>query len=106
MLVNKDIEKHLNFQFIKPIDYLEWMAKIVLVTKTIGEIRVSTDFCDINNDFPKDDFPLLNIDMIVDSITGHDTLSFMDGFLGYNQILINPSDQHKIAFTTSWRNFC
>lgn len=43
--------------------------------------------------------------MIVDSITGHDMLSFMDGFSGYNQILINPIDQHKITFISPWANF-
>jgi len=56
--------------------------------------------------FPKDDFPLPNIDMIMDSIVGHDTLSFMDRFSRYNnQILINLADQHKIAFTTPWEMF-
>jgi len=44
--------------------------------------------------------------MIIDSIIGHDALSFMDGFLGYNQILINPIDQHKMNFTTPWIKFC
>jgi len=33
-------------------------------------------------------------------------LSIMDGFLGYNQIKIKESDQHKIAFRTPWGNFC
>jgi len=81
------------------------MANIVPVTKPIGEIRVCTNFHDINNAYLKDDFSLPNIDMIMDSIDIHYTLSFMDGFLGYNQILINPSYQHKTTFTTPWGNF-
>jgi len=80
------------------------MANIVPLTKPNGEIRICVNFRDMNNDYPKDDFPLPNIDMIVDSIAGHDNLSFMDGFLGYNQILINPDDRHKINFTTPWGN--
>jgi len=43
----------------------------------------------MNNVCPKYDFPLPNIDMSMDSIIGHDTLSFMNYFLGYNKILIN-----------------
>ena len=82
------------------------MSNIIDVTKPTGEMWVCTDFHDINNAYPKDDFPLPNIDMIVDSITRHDMLSFMDGFFSYNQILINPNDHHKIAFTTPWGNFC
>jgi len=44
--------------------------------------------------------------MIMDSIGGHDTLYFMDGFFGYSQILINSVDQHKTSFTTPLGNFC
>lgn len=44
--------------------------------------------------------------MIVDSIAGHALLSFMDGFLGYNQIFINPQGQFKTTFTTLWGMFC
>ena len=76
------------------------------VTKPTGKIWVCTNFYDINNAFPKDDFPLLNINMIIDSIVRHDMLSFMDDFLCYNQILINPSNQYKTTFTTPWGNFC
>lgn len=44
--------------------------------------------------------------MIVDSIISLDIVSFYDGFSIYNQILINLTNQHKNAFTTSWGNFC
>jgi len=30
----------------------------------------------------------------------------MDGFLGYNQILLAPEYQHKTAFITLWGTFC
>jgi hypothetical protein len=29
----------------------------------------------------------------------------MDGFSGYNQIQIHPTDQYKTTFTTSWGTF-
>ena len=44
------------------------------------------DFRDLKKASPKDDFPLSHIDVLVDNIAGHALLSFMDGFLGYNQI--------------------
>ena len=31
--------------------------------------------------------------------------SFLDGFSGYNQVLIDPKDQHKIVFATEWGIF-
>lgn len=106
LLVKKEIEKYLKVGFIEPINCSVQMSNINLVTKPTGEIQVSTNFCDINNAYPKDDFPLLNIYMIIDSITSHDILSFMDGFSSYNQILINHVGQHKTTFTTYWGNFC
>jgi hypothetical protein len=44
------------------------------------------DFHDLNKACPKDNFPTPFIDKIVDECTGCEVLSFMDGFLGYNQI--------------------
>ena len=98
LLVKKEIEKYLQVVFIKPIYYCDWRSNIVLGTKPTSEIRLCTNFLDISSACPKDDFPLLNIDMIVDSIVGHDMLSFMDGFFSYNQILINPIDHYKNTF--------
>jgi hypothetical protein len=43
-----------------------------------------TDFRDLNKACPKDDFPLPKIDLIMDQTTGHEMLSLMDGFSGYN----------------------
>ena len=82
------------------------MANIVLVKKPTGEIKVCIDFRDLNKACPKDDFSLPNIDMIIESLISFEMLSFMDGFLGYNQIRIKESDQHKIAFRTPLGKFC
>ena len=56
----------------------------------------------MNKANPKDDFPLLHIDMLVDSTAGHPMLSFMDRFSRYNQILMAPEDMEKTSFTTEW----
>ena len=38
------------------------------------------------------------VDMLVDSTANNELLSFMDGFFGYNQIIIVVDDISKIAF--------
>ena len=38
--------------------------------------------------------------MLVDATAGHELLSFMDAFSGYNQILMYPDSQEKTAFIT------
>ena len=53
------------------------------------------DFRGLNKASPKDDFPLLDIDFLVDNTARHTLLLFMDGFSGYNQIKIAAKDMEK-----------
>ena len=64
------------------------------------------DFKDLNKACPKDDFPLPHIDVIVDSATSSAMYSFIDRFLGYNQIMMAVIDKIKIPFTTEWGIYC
>jgi len=32
-------------------------------------------------------------------------MSFLDGFSGYNQVLVNPDDQLKTTFRTKWGTY-
>ena len=61
---------------------------------------------DLNRASPKDDFPLPHIDILVDNTTQHKVFSFIDGFLGYNQIKMAPKDMEKTTFVTQWGTFC
>ena len=50
--------------------------------------------------FPKDKFSLPIIELTIDATTSHETLSFMVGLLGYNQIWMVPMDEKLIVFHT------
>ena len=58
------------------------------------------DFCNLNKACPKDEFPLSNIDLLVNSAIGNSMFSFMDGYSGYNQIRMTARDAEKTAFRT------
>ncbi|PKU64463.1 RNA-directed DNA polymerase [Dendrobium catenatum] len=58
------------------------------------------DYTDLNKACPKDTFPLPRIDQLVDTTSGHQMLSFMDAYSGYNQIKMNPTDEEVTAFQT------
>jgi hypothetical protein len=103
--IKAEIDKLHTARFIYPIAYTSWVSNPVPVDKKQGTIRVCTDFRDLNNAFPKDNFPTPFIDQIIDDCAGHEALSFMDGFSGYNQIQIHPADQYKTAFITPWGTF-
>ena len=84
---------------------MEWVSNVVPANKKQGTIRVCIDFMDLNKACPKDNFPTPHIDQIIENYAGSVIFSFMDGFSGYNQIEILPSDQHKTTFIFPWGTF-
>ena len=56
---------------IKEVFYPEWLANIVVVKKKSGIWRVCVDFTNLNKACPKDPFPVLRIDQLVDATFGH-----------------------------------
>jgi hypothetical protein len=99
------VKKLLAAGFIKPIQHPRWLSNIVPVKKKNGQIRCCVDFRNLNKACPKDEFPLPNMDLLIDSTAGHAMFSFMDGFSGYNQIRMSTKDAEKIAFRTPIGNF-
>ena len=55
---------------------------------------------------PKDYYPLTRIDTLIDATTGHEMLSIIDGFCGYNQINMHKDDTSKVYFITDFGVFC
>jgi hypothetical protein len=68
-------------------------------------MHVCMDFRDLNQACSKDNFPTLFISQIVNECACCEVFSFMDGFLGYNQIQIKLEDQHKMDFIFPWGTF-
>ena len=85
--------------------YSNWLANIVLVRKKNGEIRLYIDFHNLNIFSLKDNYPLPKMDHILQEVVGSQRLSMLDGFSGYNQILVHLDDQEKTSFTTPWGTF-
>ena len=101
----QEVKKLLTAGFIKPIQHPKWLSNIVSVKKKNGQIRCCVDFRNLNKVCPKDEFPLPNIDLLVDSAAGSSMFSFMDGYSGYNQIRMAAKDVEKTAFRTPIGNF-
>ena len=45
------------------------------------------------------------IDQMLDRLVGHPYLCFLDGYSGYNQIVIAPKDEEKTTFTCPYGTF-
>ena len=99
--VKEKIKKLLKAKFTRPISNVQWLANIVHVMKINGKLRVCMDFRDLNVAAPKDMYVMHVADMLVDSTANTEFLSFIDGFFGYNKILIAVEDIPKTTFRCS-----
>ena len=70
-----------------------------MVKKSNGKLRMCVDYTDLNKACPKDSYPLPSIDGLVDSASKFQFLSFLDAYLGYNQIPMHSLDKEKTAFS-------
>ena len=104
--INEEVSKILQARAIREVYYPDWLANVVFVKKANGKWRLCIDFTDLNWACPKDNFPLPRIDLIVDTIAGHELLSFMDAFSSYNQIRMDPNDQEKTSFVIGQGTYC
>ncbi|KAJ9547542.1 hypothetical protein OSB04_020085 [Centaurea solstitialis] len=105
-VINDEVDNLLKTGKIREVKYPEWLANVVVVQKKNGKWRVCIDFTDLNKACPKDPFPLPHIDAMVDAIAGHELLTFMDAYSGYNQILMHTDDQEKTAFMIDKGIYC
>jgi len=103
--IKTEIDKLKQSGFIYPIEYTTWVSDHVPILKKQGTIHVYTKFHDLNLACPKENFPTPFIDQIIDECVEHEIISFMDGFLRYNQIHILHVDQQKNSFTSLWETF-
>ncbi|KAL4348431.1 hypothetical protein GQ457_17G010370 [Hibiscus cannabinus] len=122
-VVRKEILKWLDAGIIYPISDSEWVSPVQCVPKKGGMIvisnekneliptrivigwRVCMDYRKLNKATRKDHFPLPFIDQMLDRLVGKQFYCFLDGYSGYNQIVIAPEDQSKTTFTYPYGTF-
>ena len=65
--IKEEVEKQLNIGFLTAIAYSDWVANVVPMTKKDGKVRICVDYRELNRASPKDNFPLLHIDTLIDN---------------------------------------
>lgn len=104
--MKKEVDKLTKIGFTREVDYVGWLSNEAMVKKANGKWRMCVDFTNLNKVCPKDSFPLPRIDQLVDATIGHELLSFMEAYCGYNQILIHPLDQKHTSLITDRGLYC
>ncbi|CAN6677835.1 unnamed protein product [Malus baccata var. baccata] len=122
-VVKNEIIKLLDCGVIYPISNSRWVSPIQCVPKKSGVTvvenaenelmptriqtgwRVCIDYRKLNATTRKDHFPLPFLDQMLERLAGHSFYCFLDGYSGYNQIVIAPDDQEKTTFTCPFGTF-
>ncbi|KAM2115566.1 hypothetical protein ACFX1Q_023983 [Malus domestica] len=122
-VVKKEIIKLLDCGVIYPISDSRWVSPVQCVPKKSGVTvvanaenelvptriqtgwRLCIDYMKLNATTRKDHFPLPFIDQMLERLAGYAFYCFLDGYSGYNQIVIAPEDQEKTTFTCPFGTF-
>ena len=65
--IMEEVKKQFDASFLVVARYPEWVANIMTVPKKDGKVRMCVDYRDLNQASPKDNFPLLHIDVLIDN---------------------------------------
>jgi hypothetical protein len=105
--MGEEINLLLEAKFIRELKEATWLSPPIMVKKKDTKIyRMCINLTALNKHCPKDYFPLLRINQIIDSTTGCEQLLFLDAYLGYNQIGLKVEDEEKTAFITPHGVYC
>ena len=105
LVIEREVKTLLDAKIIVPLRYSEWVANLVPVRKKNGEIRLCVDFRNLNRSSLKDNFPLPKMDHVLEKVIGENSISMIDRFLRYNQIVVHENDKEKFGLITPWGAF-
>ncbi|GKA91437.1 reverse transcriptase domain-containing protein [Tanacetum coccineum] len=122
-VIKKEVLKLLDAGMIYPISDSSWVTPVYCVpkkggitvvaneenelipTRLVTGWRVCIDYRKLNEATRKDHFPLPFMDQMLERLARNEFYCFLDGFLGYFQIPIDPQDQEKTTFTCPYGTF-
>ena len=91
-VVKKELNKLVTTRIIFLVCHTQWVANLDPVRKKNGDIRPCVYFRNLNRSSRKDNHPLPPMEQILQKVLGAQMLSLLDGFSGYNQVLVSPTD--------------
>nr|GEW61218.1 reverse transcriptase domain-containing protein [Tanacetum cinerariifolium] len=103
--VNLKIHDVIKKEVIKLLDAVANENNELIPTRLVTGWRVCIDYKKLNDATRKDHFPLSFLDQMLKRLLGNKFYYFLDGFLGYFQIPIDPQDQEKTTFTCPYGTF-
>ncbi|GJT54544.1 reverse transcriptase domain-containing protein [Tanacetum coccineum] len=122
-VIKKEVIKLLDAGMIYPISDSLWVSPVhcvpkkggitvvanedneLIPTRLVTGWRVYINYRKLNEATRKDHFLMPFMDQMLERLAGNEFYYFLDGFLGYFQIPIDPQDQEKATFTCPYGTF-
>ncbi|GKE30276.1 reverse transcriptase domain-containing protein, partial [Tanacetum coccineum] len=122
-VIKKEVVKLLDARLIYPISDSPWVSPVhcvpkkggmtvvtnedneLIPTRLVTGWRVCIDYRKLNDATRKNHFPLPFMDQMLERLARNEYYCFLDGFLGYFQILIDSQDQEKTTFICPYGTF-
>ncbi|GIY74715.1 retrovirus-related Pol polyprotein from transposon 17.6 [Caerostris darwini] len=82
-----------------------YAAPVLLVKKSDGSFRLVADLRKLNSKTIPDNFPLPNLNEMIDMLSGSKFFSTLDLTSGFHQMQMNPSHAHLTGITTEFGLF-
>nr|GFA12018.1 reverse transcriptase domain-containing protein [Tanacetum cinerariifolium] len=104
----KELPSHLEYAFLEDSNKLPVIKLLdadMIYPISDSPWRVCIDYRKLNDATRKGHFPLPFMDQMLERLAENEFYCFLDGFLGYFQIPIDPQDQEKTTFTCPYGTF-
>ncbi|PAA61768.1 hypothetical protein BOX15_Mlig029272g4 [Macrostomum lignano] len=75
-----------------------WASNLIVVKKKNGDIRICTDWRQLNAATVKDAYPLPHLQQSMDALSGCSWFTTIDCKQGFNQVEVDEADRYKTAF--------
>jgi hypothetical protein len=86
LAMGEELSRLLATGSVKEVQHPNWIANLVLMPKKNEKWRMCVNYTSLNKACPKNPFPLLQIDQVIDLTTECELLSFLDAYSGNHQI--------------------
>jgi hypothetical protein len=96
----QELKKLLDSKIIFQVRHYAWVSNLVIVKKNSGEICMCVDFRNLNRASKKENYLVPPMEKLLQTVSGYDIFSLLDGFSGYNQVLVSEEDRLKTTFQT------
>jgi hypothetical protein len=93
----QELNKLLDAKIMFQVRYSAWVVNMVSVINKSGEICLCVDFINLNRASEKDKYPVPPMEQLLQTVFGSEIFSLVDGFSGYNQVLVSKDDRLKIT---------